>query len=120
MAKSCPRIESCAGFVFESQELAYAELALEFLHVLVHSKAHELARIGEFLFELVFQINGFAIPGDISLRSLECTCKGALPSNAAGLFPAQHLSTFISFLFVSSARSLSLGGSNAIIDGIQS
>ena len=53
------------GYLFGFQPVwrsAYAELAHEVLHVIVHCKAHNLAIIVEFLFYLVLYIHGIAIP----------------------------------------------------------
>ena len=57
MTKSRTLSKSCAGFIFELQELTSAKLAHEILHIIVHGKADNLALIVEFLFNLVYDID---------------------------------------------------------------
>lgn len=70
ITKSCTRYRSCAGSLFELQELASAKLTHEILYVIVYDKADDLACIIEFLFNLVHDINGIAGTRHTSLRGL--------------------------------------------------
>src|SRR5688572_31484122 len=88
--KSRTPFEFCAGFGFVSQNLV-AELVHEILHVIVRGKAHHLALIVEILFDLIFYIDGIAIPRESPLWRDQCARKVALRSHAAGNLVTTHL-----------------------------